>query len=44
MRRTRYSAFVEVYNCLTVLESNFSGNDCTTVRTVLKVPVEKAAP
>ena len=40
MLRTRYSGFVEVFNCLTVLESNFAG---MTVGTVLKVPFEKAA-
>ena len=29
MRRNQFSGFVEVFNCLTVLTSNVSGNDCT---------------
>ena len=43
MRRTQYSGFVEVYNCLTVLESNVELLVILTVRTVLKVPFEKPA-
>ena len=37
-----YSDFVEVFNCLTALESNMLV--VMTVRIVLKVPFEKAAP
>ena len=42
MRRIQYSGFVEVFNCLTVvLDISFV---IMTVRTILKVPFEKAAP
>ena len=41
MQSTQYAGFVEVFNCLTVLESNVGS---MTVRTVLRVPFEKAAP
>ena len=44
IRRTQlvgYSGFVEMSNCLTVLESNFGGNDCTYS---IKSAFEKAAP
>ena len=37
-----YSDFVEVFNCLTALESNRLV--VMTVRIMLKVPFEKAAP
>ena len=42
MRRTQYSGFGEVFNCLTVCMSAMLV--VMTVRTVLKVPFEKAAP
>ena len=42
MRGVQYSDFVEVFNCLTALESNMLV--VMIVRTVLKVPFEKAAP
>ena len=41
MRRTRHFGFVEVFNCLTVLESNVSGNDCTYS---IENAIKKAAP
>ena len=41
MRRTQNSGFVEVFNCLIVLETNVGRNNCATV---LKVPFEKAVP
>ena len=41
IRRTQYCDFVEVFNCWTVLESNFV---IMTVFRVLKVPFKKAAP
>ena len=40
MRGVQYSDFVEVFNCLTALESNMLV--VMTVRTVLKVHFEKA--
>ena len=40
IRDIQYSDFVEIFNCLTALESNVGA---MTVRTVLKVPFEKAA-
>ena len=42
MRGIQYFDFVEVFHCLTALESNMLV--VMTVRTVLKVPFEKAAP
>ena len=29
MQGIQYSDFVEMFNCLTALESNVGGNDCT---------------
>ena len=42
MRGIQYFDFVEVFHCLTALESNMLM--VMTVPTVLKVPFEKAAP
>ena len=44
MRGIQYSDFVEVFNCLTALESNVVGDDCIRTVDLLKVPFEKAAP
>ena len=42
MRGIQYFDFVEVFHCLTALERNMLV--VMTVRTVLEVPFEKAAP